>query len=246
MTWSNIKSVGKISTSSSIQGIEGNVHMNSFLDSFVKEFAIQSSKYIRIAKEAPFSYSERQLQSTICAGLARYTDAFLTELPVNRKWSGIKKKNYEDSHGWIDYWCSYKGIDIILELKHSFDSLRTNIIRKDTIIEWSGANSQLDVIKTEVKSCILSPESYFLIAMLVIPFYETLTSEQLEESYDYRESLLTRQSIFVSNLSITPNWSSVWMLNDNLAKGCIEKNGNSYIYYPGVLFLSKALQLIKK
>lgn len=75
-------------------------------------------------------FKERQLHSILAPALSKFTGAFLIESPVNRNWSSISNEDYDDSHGWVDYWCYYRDIVFLIELKHGFISSKTGRVKK--------------------------------------------------------------------------------------------------------------------
>jgi len=103
-----IKAVGEINYISHLLDGQGTRIANDFLSQLVREFSKQCSLYIRATNEVPFVFRERQLHSILAPAISKITDSFLMEAPVLREWSSISSKQYDDSHGWVDYWCKYR------------------------------------------------------------------------------------------------------------------------------------------
>ena len=117
-----VRTVGNIYYLSNLKNEQGQRIANDFLTRLTNGFGKRTAKYTRMTREVPFVYRERQLHSIIAPTLDDFTDAFLMELPTRRSWSVTADERISDSHGWIDYWCSYRNISFLVELKHGFIS----------------------------------------------------------------------------------------------------------------------------
>lgn len=97
--------------------------------------------------DMPYTYTERRLDSVLLPVLSKICDAkVLTEYPVSRS------QQDDQSAGRIDYWCIYEGYSFVIELKQSYDNIRTPRTKKDKLIErWQEMITQLDSIKKDVK-----------------------------------------------------------------------------------------------
>ena len=169
----SIKGIGKKKIISDIKDGEGKRIAKDFLNLLLTEFAKQSSKYIRGAYEAPFSYGEKQLHSIFAPAISKITPVFLMEHPIEREWSKVKNEDWDNSQGWLDYWCRYRNVDFFIELKQNFDCYSTETIRKSIKNNWSYMNKkQLQLVKKEAKQFSEWSKGVFLLSLHVIIIYE--------------------------------------------------------------------------
>jgi len=240
-----IRESGKINIISNIGDGSGRRVANDFLNKLTVEFAKQSTKYINEVYEAPFAYKEKQLHSIIAPSIAKLTNAFIMECPVSRQWSKIRKQNYEDSHGWLDYWCRYRGVDFFIEIKHNYVSFKTINIRKNSHENWDYMNNrQLNLVKKEAKIYKDYSKGVLLISFHVITIYDYLQKRKKTKCFDDKERLIMAQKNYYENLKPSPNWSNLWILKNDLVRNSSEESKTHKTYYPGLIFISKVHEII--
>jgi hypothetical protein len=125
-----------------------------FLQQFLEYFATVSSEYITTTNDVSFTYKERQLHSIIAPALYLFADAFLNEYPLKRNWAKFKSQEWKDSHGWVDYWASYRKTDFFIEVKHSYLSFKSGQLKSASKHSWKTAHKQLSAIKNVIKLTI--------------------------------------------------------------------------------------------
>ena len=240
-----IRNIGKINFISDIGDGTGRRIAKEFLNKILIEFAKQSTKYINAIYDAPFSYKERQLHSILAPALSKITAAFLMESPIERQWSKRKKEDIRDYTGWLDYWCRYKNVDFFIELKHNFDSYRTSIVRKETLQNWSLMNnSQLAMLQKEAKRYSEFCKGVLLVSLHVVTIYEYLQNHKEPKSIGDIEKLIEIQKNYYDKLNPSPNWSGLWILNENLIKKSKDEIEAHNQYYPGVMMIAKVYEII--
>ena len=237
-----IRNVGNINYISNLTDGEGTRISNDFLTRLIREFTKQASLYMRATDEAPFVFKERQLNSILAPALSKITDAFLMEAQVQREWSSISSEEYNDSHGWVDYWCNYRNTVFLIELKHNFISGKTGLLTKEIKENWNIALKQLDVIEKESKVRSESCRGVFRVALHILPLYETVNHGD-SKTIGEIERILNIQKLAMSGLDRNSNWSAMWMIHDDLT-GPYEYV-NTKEYYPGVLFLCNLYEISK-
>ena len=163
---------------------------------------------------------------------------FLLEHPVDRKWSKLKDYNWKDSRGRIDYWARKSGFDYLIEVKHSFDSLKTKTITQSLKDKWQVMTNQLDVLKDDCKDFSESSKGTFRVGIHVITFYENTADPQYVGNYKELES---RYDNYLKSFDGDANWAALWVLKNELAGDCIWEEKESY---PAVLFLVKVYPLV--
>ena len=235
-----LRAIGDIRYESSLVDGSGIRIAREFMTKLVRAFSKQASSYIRATYEAPFVFKERQLHSILAPALSSFTDAFLMESPVNRKWSAISSEERDDSHGWVDYWCYYRGIVFLIELKHGFISSKTGHVRKTVKKDWKKAIDQLDVIEKEAKSQSEWTNGAFRIALDILPLYETVNSERAKTAVN-NDKMLAIYSKILKEFEPLPNWSAMWILHKDLIGPY--SYPNSIEYYPSVLFISRLSEI---
>lgn len=240
-----IRNSGKVNIISDIGDGTGRRIAKEFLNKIIIEFAKQSTKYIKATSEAPFSFKEKQLHSVLLPAISKITDAFLMESPIERQWSKKKKLNFNDYNGWLDYWCRYRDVDFFIELKHSYDSYKTKNIRKSTNEKWKYMNNfQLDAIKNEALRYSEFCKGVLLISLHVVTVYDYLKNNKETNSSEDYEKLEEIQINYHENLKPNPNWSGLWVLNNELLEKSVDKTETHNQFYPGVIMIAKVFEII--
>jgi len=240
-----IRNSGKVNIISKIGDGSGRRVAKEFLNKILVEFVKQSTKYINATGESPFSFRERQLHSVFAPAISKITDAFLMESPIERQWTKRSKQNFDDYSGWLDYWCRYRNVDFFIELKHSFDSFKTMNIRNDTMEKWNYMNNfQINAIKSEAKRYSEFCKGVLLVSLHVVTVYDYLKIQK--ESYDLNDhdKLIEIQSNYYNSLKPSPNWSGLWILNNELIGQSVDEFENNYQLYPGVILIAKVFEII--
>ncbi len=235
-----VRTVGNIYYSSKLKDGQGQRIANDFLTRLANGFARRTAKYIRATGEVPFVFRERQLHSIIAPTLDDFTDAFLMELPTKRSWSLTADERNSDSHGWIDYWCSYRNISFLVELKHGFISGKTGQLRKYVKEEWETAILQLDAIEDEAKLQGQCSKGALRIAVHVLPLFESCSQVGKKPDQDLKK-LLEIQQRAMEELERKPNWSAMWKIHEGIV-GPYEYS-NAIEFYPGVLLVANVSEI---
>jgi hypothetical protein len=231
-----IRSIGNLSLDSNITNGPGTIIAKDFCKQLVIETCKQAGSYIRATEDIPFAYHERQLGSILLPAMSRFTDAFLAESPVKRKWSKLPKRKLDDSHGWVDYWCLYRNTSFLLEFKHSYINAHTGKLRQQTLKDWKRAIDQLYVIRNAAKEESYYSRGAFLIALQILTIYQggqNIIKVDGKKITDIQPDLKIQMKN--EGVSRVPNISVLWQLHSDLI---IEQEYiNDKEIYPGVLFL---------
>lgn len=238
----NIRLAGDMYYDSQLKDSPGTRIANDFLTLLTKGFAKQSAKHINAINEVPFVYRERQLHSVLAPALSTFTDAFMMESPVDRGWSTTSDPNMNDSHGWVDYWCYYRKLSFLVELKHGFISRRAGQLRNDVKKEWQKAHLQLDAIEEEAKRQSTWTNGTLRLALHVLPIFETCNKNVVKTLNDI-DNLFSIQQCAMNELDRKPNWSAIWKLHEKLAGP--HDFTNTTEYYPGVLFVAHVSEITR-
>jgi hypothetical protein len=213
---------------------EGSRLMSDLLEQIVREFAIASRKYMTFINDVPYAYSELQLSGLILPGLIKNANAYLTEHPIER-WD---KSNQLSSFGRVDFWANYRGFDVFMELKHSYDAFNTHQIKKKSFSRWHTMNNtQNGKIKKYARAASTDNRKVYTIALQVITVYHTVRIDKaIKYNFDH---FITKQKQYMDELSNPkPNWSAVWMPHQSFINNAHDlANGNEQ-RYPAVLFMA--------
>lgn len=235
MLLKTIRSVGEIHVEHSLSDGKGIRITKDFLSQLAIEFAKQAAKYIEFTNEAPFAFKERQLHSIVAPALSRITQAFLMETPITRKWSDVNPDCYNDSHGWIDYWCYYRDFIFLIELKHGFVSSKSGQVKKEVQNDWTTAIEQLSAVKNELSTYMKNSKGVIKLALDILPIFES-TRHDAPILHTTKDDLLSTQLAVMGTLNPTSNYCLLWKLHKNLVGPYVYQNKSEY--YPGVLFCS--------
>ncbi len=121
-----MKNIGEIYFYDEIKDEANSRKSRKFLKRLFEDFAEKCKKYFDITEDLPYTYREKQLHSVLVPVIDNIADAILVEHPTSRK-----KRGYELSHGWIDYWVKCGNIIFLIELKHSYSGLKSKEFKKN-------------------------------------------------------------------------------------------------------------------
>lgn len=116
----------------------------------IRDSIVSARKYIEITKYTTFCFGELQMHSIIIPALAKNTDCFILEYPIERK---IGKENHS---GRVDYYCrcntkKKNEYHLFIELKSNKQSLPIRKYRTDSLTFWNDAYNQICGIEREIK-----------------------------------------------------------------------------------------------
>lgn len=229
MRWEEMGKAGSLLEINHLSPAKKMVLVAKFLLQVSQEFARSCVTFEQATGELPFIYRERQTQSILLPAIAKVGKAAFVEVPVQRK---IKR---DLRSGRLDYWVYYKQFVFLIEVKQSWQAIRSAKMRKNTQKAWKMAFEQLKSIsKTEADELNLENTKVLKIAMLVAPGYQA--SQQAEKLKPMERKEVKRSyQVVTDNLSPPPNWSCVWALPPQLQKQTIIHyfDGRKEIY-PGV------------
>ena len=236
-----LRNIGKVeSCSRDVKNGSGSLLAVQLLDELIASFADYSSLYINATGEAPFTYRERQLSSLLSPALASVATAFLAELPIGREKVSLQKgkSKINKRTGWVDFWAEYKGYEFFIELKHSYDSIRTQHLRKEAVSKWHEMTEvQLPNLEKEAIQMSANRKGIFTLALHVISIYHYRKKGGIDTMYYPQKLIDTRDRIF--DEINTSNWCAVWSLHDNLVEDSKYEDDTHLESYPGVVFLAK-------
>ena len=226
--WQTIKNAGSILIEDRLEDGPAIRNARQFLHDTSVAFVKHCIDYYDIVGEFPFIYRERQLHSALFPSIAKIADAAFMEQPVTRKTKDIS------GHGWLDYWILYHTSVFLIELKHSWNAIRTDSIRTTTQESWTEALTQLEKIQKDddVADLSFTARSVAKIALMVVPFFETSKEKKaltVMGQPEIQEVFLT----FVNGLKPAPNWSCAWLLHRKFQEKPVDFE-NRFEAYPCV------------
>jgi hypothetical protein len=233
MSWETIKRCGYWHEESYLEDGPGVRKATDLLRGIVKVFAKEASLFYWNVEELPFIDRERQIHSVMLPAIAKTSTAVFMEHPINRKYRG-----FDPSHGWIDYWILHRDAVFLMELKHSWFSLRTKELTEGSRKRWKNAVEQIKSIPIdEARELAHETSEIFLIAMIVMPFWEGSSNKTKLELLEKEETLQLFSEEIMAKLRPKPNWGAIWSLHENLQEP--QKLTNKwYEHYPAVSMLS--------
>ena len=234
-----IKNFGNCHFGSTFGDSEGLRVTNDFLKTLAKNVFQQSLRYYKNQKELPFVHREKQLHSVFCPAISKITDSFLMEAPVKRK-ANIEEDGKNESHGWVDYWCEYRGFTYFIEIKHGYYSTHSGKLRGDCLVKWEDANNQLNNVKKEIKDWI-TDKGAFRISLLFMPFYETNNKTRLIEKLKEHNNFIKDTLSYSKSTKV--NWNCLCELHDSIVGP--HEYRNSKEYHPAVGIYCNVFELQK-
>jgi len=206
-----IRGFGKCVHSSEFGKSEGHSITNDFLCNITTNFYKNSLEHRKHEDYLPFIYGERQIHSILCPAIYDSSDSLLIEAGVNRKKRGDDNVG-TDHHGWVDYYCNYRKFIYFLEIKHSFYSPSSKIVKEVIKKKWHHADKQLQSVKKEITDWIKpNSKGAFRVAMLILPYFHSVDKDLSLNS----DEILEQHSNI--NTTLKTNWSSLCLLNKKMS-----------------------------
>ena len=163
--------------------------------------------------DLPYTYSERQLDSVILPTLSQLCGGLvLAELPVDRVVKSEDGSSF--SSGRVDYWCIYRGYTFVIEVKHSYDGIKNNITRQDTLQCWETmVGSQLKSIRKTIRQCceektrgVIRLGLHFITSYSISrPSHELIRNYRLD-----LPEILRRLTRDMGKVATAPNFACAW------------------------------------
>jgi hypothetical protein len=165
MKWELIDNCGyycEISDLDDGKGIRKSTHL---LRESIKCMAKEVHNYFQVMKELPFNYGERQIHTVLFPAFKETAEIVFLEQPIMRRISN------EDKNGWLDYWISHRKATYLIEIKHSFFSVGTKNLTKNSTSKWENGILQIQSIKKkEAKKMAQGNGEIVRILMMIMPF----------------------------------------------------------------------------
>lgn len=242
MEWKTVRSAGYVGIVD--QPSDGRLMRTArkFLRDTAEHFARVSATYCDIVGEPPFTYSERQIHSTLFPAIARAADAVFVEHPVQRRQMRASRDRCRtqpesggSSYGWVDYWVLCRSTVFLVEVKHTFRGVAACGPTLRLNRPWNEAIGQIEAI-TDDEALDLATEANRVakIALMVMPAYASSRSVGLLEVVN-RDDALEHHMETCSSMELPPDWSAVWSLHERLQTAYLVRNG-SWELYPWVSF----------
>ena len=181
-------------------------------------------------KELPFNYGERQIHTVLFPAFKKTAKIVFLEQPIKRKISN------EDKIGWLDYWISHRKATYLIEIKHSFFSVKTKNLKDKS--KWEKGIKQIQSI-TEKQAKELAHgnnDEIFRVLMMIIPF-RNHSSDITKLTRVEKEDIFTIFSEdVIEELPKKPNWAAIWYLDDEINIEKYEKE-KWFEYFPALSIL---------
>lgn len=230
--WQSINKAGSTLITDHLQDAPAIRNARIFLSDMAVAFAKECVSYYDIVGEFQFMYRERQLHSALVPAIAKVADAILMEQPVSRKFKNIS------SHGWLDYWVAYHSSIFLIEIKHSWNAIKTENLRSSTQELWKEALEQLkEIPQTDVKNISFGSSSQAKVALMVVPFYQASKDENKLQNYKKEETAEIYKQ-FLKEIKPAPDWSFLWHLHKDL-QVTYEYVEQRFELYPCVSMIAK-------
>jgi hypothetical protein len=207
----------------------------------IMNFAQTSIFFHSIEKYHPSFYSEKSLASLLLPSMAgdNRTYAVTAEYPIKRKRSKFS---------WVDYWVFCRRGLFLVETKHTWVNSGTGNFRKTAQDKWKKAIDQTDSVpRNEIWNDLkehghdVSTMDCYRVPLLIGVFIDSTKNEKMNwrecwPDTTRKEKLVQGHKNMRKGLNPQPNWSALWVLNENLEGPYDrEKSGLGWIY-PAVGF----------
>jgi len=212
MKWKRLNKIGNILIQDNLDDGLGIRNTREYLAKTFREFARTVASYYDVTEDIPFAYREKQTSPILFLSFAKNSDAIFAEFPVRRNLNG------EESHGWVDYWIVYGKTIILVETKHSWQSMKRDTIRQDSQNKWREVISQVNNI-VPTADLVWKGQNLVRIGLQSIPLF--IGSDSIHGRKLDIPSKNDVKNIFdevYRSLLPKPNWGALWVLHNNLCK----------------------------
>jgi len=224
--------IGQIEFYDEIEDGIGSRTSREFLKQLFVDFSKKCRTYFDVTGDLPYIYREQQIHSVLVPVIDNIADAILVECPTNRK-----DRGYDPSHGWIDYWVKYGNTIFLIELKHSYNGLKSNGFKEKSKEEWKTANKQLKQIpKKDIDDFKINKKNN--VVKIALQFNTTYTTAK-DNNFSFTECENIGKKIMRSldvNL-LKPNFIAHWHIHKDMQVEYNYTNGTEK--YPYVHMLAK-------
>ena len=232
MKWELIDNCGYYCEISDLDDGKGIRKTTDLLRESIKCMAKEVKNYFQVMKELPFNYGERQIHTVLFPAFKKTAKIVFLEQPIKRK---ILAKEH---NGWLDYWISHRKATYLVEIKHSFFSVKTKNLTEKSKSKWEKGIEQIQSI-TEKEAKELAHgdnDEIFRVLMMIIPF-RNHSSDITKLTRVEKEDIFTIFSEdVIEELPKKPNWAAIWYLDDEINIEKYEKE-KWFEYFPALSIL---------
>lgn len=206
-----MNNIGEIEFYDEIEDGIGSRNSREFLTQLFIDFSKKCRAYFDVTGDLPYIYREQQIHSVLVPVIDNIADAILVECPTNRK-----ERGYESSHGWIDYWVKYGNTIFLIELKHSYNGLKSNGFKEKSQEEWKTANKQLKQIpKKDIDDFKINKKDN--VVKIALQFNTTYTTAK-DNTFSFTDCENIGKKIMRSldKNSLKPNFIAHWYIHEDM------------------------------
>jgi hypothetical protein len=213
-----------------------------FLTNWIKEYNKSARKYVDFTKnDAPYLYTEREMNGSLLIALSNFTDACISELYTRRKNGARRKVERTDKYGRVDFWTQVNKTEFYIETKHCFGSRNRNEPKADIVKRLNKAIQQL----TEVRNNQGESKNlhYLAVETVVLKTMNAATNRQFsKEEWDDLIEKYKSMEIEVNKQKDQPDWVGMILFSDEVINNTVrEDTFNNSWHYHGLLFIAKYL-----
>ncbi|MDR1717344.1 MAG: hypothetical protein LBS20_16040 [Prevotella sp.] len=214
--------------------------VSDFFEKVIELSTKNAANHIFSMNYPTFCYGELQIHSIIVPAIAKLTDCFVLEYPIQR--------GKDANSGRVDYYCvnrvgTNSEYHLFWELKCGRQGIPNNSFRKKNIELWKEVNEQLDGIAQEIKT---SSDFYnkptIRACMEIIVLYSDKAKQVKIETYcdSILKNALDVSIQALKSTGITPNMSVLWKFHPDIVRHAEDEFNDSRKYW-GLLFLCRIM-----
>ena len=206
--------------------------VTDLLTNTICDSIVSAKNYTEKTEYTTYCFGELQMHSLIIPALAKNTDCFIFEYPIERR---VGRKNH---FGRVDYYCrcnvgKRNEYHLFIELKSNKQSLPFDRFREDSIRFWETAYKQICGIGQEIKANrAFYTKPIIRVCIETVFLYAHKTKNITTADIDAATEIA--QNDFVIN-NANPNLIVLWKCSDEIrAKAKDEWSDDRKIY--GIIF----------
>lgn len=216
--------------------------VTNLLINVVCDSIVSAKNYIEKTGYTTFCFGELQMHSIIIPALAKNTDCFILEYPIERR---VGRENH---FGRVDYYCrcntnKRNEYHLFIELKSNKQSLPFNKYREDSIRFWETAYKQIRGIGQEIRiNRAFYTKPIIRVCIETIVLYAHKTKDIATSDID--AAIKVAQNDFCRG-QINPNLIVLWKCSDEIianAKDEWDRDNSRRIY--GIIFICHIMEHI--
>lgn len=216
-----------------------------FLNKWIRQISKEAKQYVAVTKnDAPFLYTEREMNGSMLIALSKISSACLAELHTRRKNHARLIKDRTEKHGRVDFWAKYENRQFYIEAKHGYAYYDKGPDKSVKDKFYSALNQHFQALETNKKNAGSKWVSQLAIQSVVL-----LRNSKDDMKPDWVNLIMEYNKInsYIgktenNNTLYKPQWMGLIKFSQDIVKATASENDKGEKEeYLGILFIAAYL-----